>query len=115
MNKTNRLQTNRKQRVRGKLVKVSNRPRLIVNRTNQHIYAQIVDSNGKLVVSASDVTFKAKDKATKTDKAAFVGEDIAKKAKKAKISQVAFDRGYYKYHGRVKALAEAARSTGLEF
>jgi len=112
MNK-NKLQAKRKARVRNKIKGISERSRLIVTRTNAHIYAQIVDPTGKIVATASDKSVEKK--ATKTEKATIVGQDLAKKAKKAKVTEVAFDRGYYKYHGRVKALAEAARSEGLEF
>lgn len=106
----------RKARVRHALTKVKHpRPRLVVTRTNQHIYAQIVDLEGKTIVASSDAMLSSKKKQTKTEAATAVGTDIGAKAKKAKVTQVTFDRSYYKYHGRVKALAEAARSAGLEF
>lgn len=106
----------RKNRVSNKVKKHSLRPRLHVYRSNKHIYAQIIDINsGKILASASDAgTSKKKDK-TKNQKAAEVGTSIAEKAKKAKVSSVAFDRGPRKYHGRVKSLAEAARKAGLQF
>lgn len=103
-------------RVRAKLERHSTRPRLVVTRTNQHIYAQVLGLDGKIVAASSDISLtKTKDKATKTEKASLVGAQLAQKAIKAKIKYITFDRGYYKYHGRVKALAEAARQAGLEF
>lgn len=105
----------RKQKTRKKLKAVGSRHRLTVFRSNQHIWAQIIDdSKGKTLASSSDKALKLTGK-TKSECATLVGEDIAKKAKKAKITKVYFDRGSYKYHGRVKALAEAARAQGLEF
>lgn len=92
-------------------------PILIVFRSAKHISVQILDLSGKVLVSASDFEIK-KAKGNKTVQAGLVGELIAQKAKSAsggKISSVAFDRGQYRYHGRVKALAEAARKGGLKF
>ena len=92
----------------------ADRPRLAVFRAHQHIYAQVIDdTTHKTIVAASSLDLKTKGK--KMDIATEVGSAIAKKALDAKISKVVFDRGGYKYHGRVKALAEAARSAGLEF
>ena len=113
MNKKERLLQRRK-RARAK-IKYSGRPRLTVFRSNKAIYAQIVDdSQGKTLVSAS-----SKDKAVKAkgkiEAATLVGELIAQKGLKAKIKKVVFDKGGYKYHGKVKALAEGARKGGLEF
>lgn len=98
----------------------SGRPRLVVFRSNSHIYSQIIvtsDTGDKVVVSAStvDKELKGSLKGNKTEQAAVVGNLLAKRAKKSKLVQVAFDRAGYKYHGRVKALAEAAREAGLEF
>jgi len=105
----------RKEKVRKKLKAVSDRMRLTVFRSNKHIWAQVIDdSKSKTVVSSSDKALKLKGK-TKTEAATLVGEDIAKKAIKAKIDMVYFDRGSYKYHGRVRALAEGARKAGLKF
>lgn len=87
-------------------------PVLLVFRSAKHISAQIIDKSGKILVSAGDTEIK---KGNKTERAAQVGELIAKKAKKNKISVVAFDRGQYCYHGRIEALAEAARKGGLKF
>jgi len=93
--------------------------RLTVHRTNQHIYAQVVDAaGGKILASAS--TLEKDVRAThpngaKKEAAAEVGKRIAEKAKAAGVSEVAFDRAGFSYHGRVKALAEAARAGGLKF
>lgn len=104
------LKASRQHRVRRKLRQVSDRPRLSVFRSNQEIYVQIIDdAQGKTVVAASSKGMTG----TKTEQAVKVGELIAKAAKSKNITAVYFDRGHYKYHGRVKALAEAARSAGL--
>ena len=93
--------------------------RLAVHRTNQHIYAQVISGDGAKVLAAAATT--AKDVRAKVPNggnkaaAAAVGKLIAEKAKKLGIEQVAFDRSGYKYHGRIKALAEAAREGGLKF
>ena len=109
----------RHHRVRLKVKGIDSRPRLCVFRSLNQIYAQIVDdSQGHTLASASTLDSEIRnDKAgkSKTDKAALVGTMIAERAKNKKIDQVAFDRGGYKYHGRVKALAEAARQGGLKF
>jgi large subunit ribosomal protein L18 len=90
------------------------RPRLAVHVSNLHVSAQLIDDDaGNTLASASTVGKKATG--TMTDKAAEVGKDIAAKAKKAKVSKVVFDRSSKQYHGRVKALADAARQAGLEF
>lgn len=103
----------RKKRIRSKIQGTSDRPRLVVNRSLMHTYAQLVnDEDGKILATSSDM--KA-TKGTKVEKATEVGTDIAKKAKELKISAVVFDRNGYKYHGRVKALAQAARDGGLKF
>lgn len=108
----------RHRRVRAKIKGTKQRPRLCVFRSNRHIYAQLIDDGeGKTLVSASDfeVTTKKNKKAVKSDLAKAVGKLIAQKAAAKKIKEVVFDRGGYKYHGRVKALAEAAREAGLKF
>lgn len=103
----------RKEKVRRKLKAVSDRFRLTVFRSNKHIWAQIIDdSKDRTLVSSSDKALKLTGK-TKTERAELVGADIAKQALSKKINQVYFDRGSYKYHGRVRALAEAARKAGL--
>src|SRR5579859_7104782 len=95
-------------RIRGKVSGTSDQPRLAVFRSSSHIYAQIIDDiKSVTLASASDA--KLTDKLTKTERAREVGKMVATAAKKAKISRVKFDRGGFAYHGRVKALAEAAR------
>lgn len=99
------------------------RPRISVFRSNKYIYAQIIDDvKGVTLASASEHMLEQKKEATTKDaetyrmaRARAVGVKLAENAKKAKISKVWFDRGTYKYHGRVRALAEGARSGGLEF
>jgi large subunit ribosomal protein L18 len=106
----------RKMRVKSGMFGTESRPRLTVFRSNQHIYAQIVDdTKNKTVVSASDAKKGASGKITKTESASAIGEELAKKAIAAKIKAVVFDRNGFKYHGRVKALADGARKGGLEF
>lgn len=91
-------------------------PRVSIFRSNKHIYAQIIDdSNEKTLASSSDVSLKLKKGVNKTDKAMNVGEELGKKAISAKVKAVVFDRSGYKYHGRVKALAEGLRKAGLKF
>lgn len=106
--------SNRKTRVRAKIIGTADRPRLSVFRSSVHIYAQIINDNiGKTLVSASDLGLKEKGK--KTEIAEKVGEALAKKAVAKKIKKIVFDRNGFKFHGRVKALAEGARKGGLEF
>ncbi|MDD2913230.1 MAG: 50S ribosomal protein L18 [Candidatus Pacebacteria bacterium] len=103
----------RQKRVSKKIIGYTEKPRLSVFRSANHIYAQIIDSNtGKTVVSANDKNIK---KGKKTEKAFKAGEIIAKEAMSKKIKEVVFDRAGYKYHGRVKSLAEGARKEGLKF
>jgi len=111
----------RRKRHIGKIVRGTvERPRLAVYRSLSHIYAQLIDDQeGKTLLAVSDLSpeIKAKIKkdATKRVKSGLVGELIAQKALEKKIKKVVFDRGGFKYHGRIKALAEAARNGGLEF
>lgn len=94
----------------------SGRPRLAVFRSHRAIYGQIIDDQaGRTLVAASSRELAKKDKLTKTEQAFKVGEILASKALKAKIKKVVFDRRRYRYHGRVKALADGARQGGLEF
>ena len=108
----------RRRRVRTALKgRASGKPRLSVHRSGRHIYAQVIDDTaGKTIASAStlDKDVKAKTGATR-DAAAAVGKAVAERAKKAGVSTVVFDRGGFLFHGRVKALADAAREGGLEF
>lgn len=114
--KQQRLRRARKTRAKIAELKVA---RLMVHRTNCHIYAQIIDATGtKVLASASSLeTEVRKDlpNGGNKDAAAQVGKRIAEKAKSAGLESVAFDRSGFKYHGRVKALAEAARENGLKF
>jgi len=104
-------------RVRKKIAGTSARPRLAVFKSLKHTYAQIIDdSSGRTLLAVSTLSKDlAKAKGTKTELARKVGEMLGEMAVKAGISEVVFDRGGYKYHGRVKALADAAREKGLKF
>jgi large subunit ribosomal protein L18 len=105
----------RHKRVRGKVSGTAERPRLVVTRSNRGIVAQLVDdASGRTVASASWLQVKS-FKGNKTAQAAEVGKLLAQKAKDATIDGAVFDRGGYLYHGRVKALADAAREGGLKF
>lgn len=107
------LRKRRHHKIRAKLSGTTERPRLVVFRSLNSIYAQIIDdTTGKTLASASDL--KAK-KGTKTEKAKIVGTELAKVASTNKVTEVVFDRNGYKFHGRVKALADAAREGGLKF
>ena len=102
-------------RVRKNVSGTKDVPRLNVFRSNSHIFAQVIDDeNGNTLVSSSSVELKIKNGGN-VEGAKTVGADIAKKAVKAGIKKVVFDRGGYQYHGRVEALANAARENGLEF
>jgi large subunit ribosomal protein L18 len=106
----------RHRRVRRKIAGTAERPRLVVHRSNRGIEAQLVDDvEGKTLASASHLGVKKAFKGTKSEQAAEVGKLLAAAAKKAGIETVVFDRGGYLYHGRVKALADAAREGGLQF
>ena len=107
----------RHDRVRAKLSGTAEAPRLNVYRSNSNIFAQIIDDEKRVtLVSASSIDKELKlENGGNVEAAKKVGELLAKRAKKAKISNVKFDRGGYLYHGRVKALADAARENGLEF
>ena len=105
----------RHKRVRKNISGTSEMPRINVFRSNTQIYAQIInDETGTTLASSSSVQLKIKNGGN-IEGAKLVGADIAKKAKEANISKVVFDRGGYQYHGRVEALADAARENGLEF
>lgn len=105
----------RLKRVRSKICQNLGVPRLTVFRSNYHIWVQIIDDkHGKTLVSTSTKTLKL-TKGTKTEQATIVGTSIAKLALAKKLAHVRFDRGSYRYHGRVKALANAARQGGLKF
>lgn len=109
----------RHRRVRGKVSGTAARPRLCVNRTNTHIYAQVIDDvSGRTIAAAStvqsDVLGKLKN-GSNIEAATAVGEAVGKRAIEAGVTEVVFDRGGRLYHGRVKALADGARSAGLKF
>ena len=110
----NVMRIKRHKKIRRNLSGNENTPRLCVFRSNNAIYAQLID-DVKGVTLASSSSLELKLKANNIETASKVGKDNAEKAKKAKIKAVVFDRGGYLYHGRVKALAEAARENGLEF
>jgi large subunit ribosomal protein L18 len=105
----------RKQRIQTRVKGTAKKPRLSVFVSNSHVSAQIIDdTTGKTLVSVTTEGNKTL-KGTKTEKAAWVGKEIAKAAKTKKVKQVVFDRNGKLYHGRVKTLADAAREEGLEF
>jgi len=108
----------RKPRIRKKISGTEVRPRLVVFRSNQHLYAQLVDDvNGVTLVSSSTLLLNKDGETLKANKdsAAKVGKDIAAKAMEKKIEAVVFDRSGYIYHGKIKALADGAREAGLKF
>ncbi len=104
----------RHDRIRAKISGTAACPRLVVFRSLTTNYAQLIDdTNGKTIVGASDMKMKGKD--NKTERAKKVGLELAKLAKEKKITSCVFDRNGYKYHGRIKALADGAREGGLKF
>ena len=107
------LRVSKHKRVRKNIIGVTDRPRVAVFKSGQHIYAQVIDdSKGATLVAESDIKIKV---GTKTEKATKVGEALAQKAIKAKITKIVFERGGFSYHGRVAALAEGLRKGGLQF
>jgi len=113
MQKTTTGRARRKRRIRKKVHGTTQRPRLAVFRSAKHIYAQVIDdSEGTTIAHASSV---AADGASKVDAAKSVGDAVAKACIDKGVEQVVFDRGGYRYHGRVRALAESAREAGLKF
>lgn len=113
----NATRRKRHARVRSKISGTATRPRLNVFRSNKHIYAQLIDDvNGVTLASASTVDKEVSlDSSSNLDAAVKVGELVAKRAVEKGLSEVVFDRGGYLYHGRIKALADAARENGLQF
>ncbi|MDP2193467.1 MAG: 50S ribosomal protein L18 [Alphaproteobacteria bacterium] len=112
------LRTRRKLRQRYKIKQVSgNKMRLSVYRTNQHTYAQVIDPSGNTICSASTLISEASSlkNGTNINAAKFVGSLVAERAKKLGVEEVVFDRSGFLYHGRIKALADAAREAGLKF
>src|SRR5262245_23055915 len=114
-----RRQLRRRRHVRSKIVGTAERPRLTVFRSSKHIYAQLIDDlQGVTLASANSRAKEAKTAAPyggNIKAAVAVGQKIAEAAKSKGIAKVAFDRGHYRYHGRIKALADAARKGGLQF
>jgi len=109
----------RHRRVRKKVLGTPERPRLCVRRSLRHIYAQVVDDmSGRTFAAASTLTPTIRDACRgvkKVGAASLVGKEVARRAVEAGVKAVAFDRGGYKYHGRVRALADGAREAGLQF
>ncbi len=106
----------RQTRIRAKAKGVLLKPRLTVFRSNKYVYAQVIDDeNGKTLVGAAEKELNLKEKLKKGERAKELGKLIAKKAIAKKIEAVVFDRGSYRYHGRVKAVADGAREGGLKF
>lgn len=105
----------RRKRIRAKIHGTAERPRLNISISNRHVVAQLIDDDGGRTLGYVSTLAKTAPKATMTEKAAWVGEQIAAVASKKKIKTVIFDRGTRIYHGRLAALADAARNKGLEF
>ena len=115
---TRELRIRRHNRVRRRVSGSQERPRLAVFRSNEHIYAQVIDdTTGHTLVAASTVEKALLEQltGTKTAQAKIIGTAVAERAKAAGVTKVVFDRGGFKYHGRVQALADAAREAGLDF
>ncbi len=111
----NKIRQKRHARVRGKISGTADRPRLNVFRSNKNIYAQVIDDVAGVTLASASTLDKEIDGGTKVEQAQKVGALVAKRANEKGIKAVVFDRGGYLYHGRVEALAEAARENGLEF
>lgn len=112
------LRVRRHSRLRKRVAGSSERPRLNIFRSNQHIYAQVIDDvagNTLVAASTNEKGWAEADGKTKTEQAKIVGRLVAERALSAGVSKVVFDRGGFKYHGRIKALADAAREAGLNF
>ena len=110
----------KKFRIKNKLKKVSkkDRYRLSVSRSSKNISAQIIDDDKNITIlsaSSKDKLIKAKNKKNKTELSEIVAEELAKKAVEKKITKIYFDRGFYKYHGRIKTLADTLRKNGMDF
>lgn len=116
---TAKARETRHRRVRARVKGTGDRPRLNVFRSNQHIYAQIIDDTvGHTLVSASTIDAEIRPQLgslSKTEQAKLVGQTLAKRALAIGVTKVVFDRGGYRYHGRVKSLADGSREGGLEF
>ena len=113
-----RLEARRRRhvRVRKAVVGTSSRPRLAVFRSNRYMYAQVIDDKtGRTLAAASSQEAALRSKSLSVETAAEIGKLVAERAKSAGVGAVVFDRGGFTYHGRIKALADAARASGLEF
>ena len=120
ISKKNTFKKNKKRNRIKSSLKIGSYPRLVIFRSNKNIFAQIVDDlNSKTIVSASsidkDIVKEIKDAKSKLDKGIVVGKKIGVLAKKEEVNRVIFDRNGYRYHGRIKALADAVRETGIKF
>lgn len=116
MNRVRQQRLRRHRRVRKKVHGSSERPRLVVFRSNKHLYAQVVDDlGGRTLAAASSLDPSIREKTEGKEQPSEVGKLVAQRAKEKGIKSVVFDRGGYMFHGRVKALADAARQEGLEF
>ena len=105
----------RQKRVRAKISGTTERPRLTVFRSNKHISLQVIDDvSGKTLVSSNDLAKDSKVKGSKTEKSEAIAKDLLTKLKAKKIKALVFDRSYYKYHGRIKTVAETLREGGIE-
>lgn len=111
----NKLRLKRHRRIRGKISGTAERPRLSIFRSNKNIYAQLIDDVAGVTLASASTLDENVSGATKVEQAAAVGKAIAEAAKAKNISTVVFDRSGYLYHGRVQALADAARENGLDF
>lgn len=115
----NKRRLRRRNHVRARIRRQSDRPRLSVFRSSKHIYGQVIDDEtGRTLVHVASTARALRDELagkTKSEQAAMLGAELARRAKEAGIETVVFDRGHAKYHGRVKAFAEAAREGGLKF
>ena len=114
----NRLEARRRRhvRVRKAVVGTSQRPRLAVFRSNRYLYAQVIDDQtGRTLAAASSQEASLRSKTLSVETATEIGKLVAERAKSAGVGAVVFDRGGFTYHGRIKALADAARASGLEF
>lgn len=113
------LAKKRAMRVRGKVHGTASRPRVSVHRTNQYVYAQAIDDDKQVTVASSSLKQMKNEKSakvtgTKVERAAEIGANLASKLKAKKVDAVSFDRGNNRYHGRVKAIAEALREAGIK-
>jgi large subunit ribosomal protein L18 len=118
MNKVKQIsiKQKRQQAVRKRLHGTAARPRLSVYRSNRFIYVQLIDDDaGKSLMGETDAAKDSKIKGTKTEKASLVAKEIAKRMKTKKIQEIVFDRGPYRYHGRVKTVADSLREEGIKF